>query len=364
MLDPASGIAAASIGADELKRAAGMGAAGISIQVPALSGARGYRISIPAAALTDGKAALEIRTAAGIVTLPAEMLKGYGDPASGTVELEIARIQGAASPSGVRITLSAAGKSLLWRGKLQAVGVKLPYSAGVEQSAHPQRITVRMSDEKGIAAAVPTARYRAGSGTVEFQTSLLGDFQIEYVVKEFKDTVHLTWAAEAIDALAAKGIIRGTGAEVFTPAANVRRADFVLMLVKALGLRGEAGASFADVPAGSYYEEEAAIAKSLGIAAGREDGSFDPMAPISRQEMMAMAARALNLAGRPLPEASVSDLDGYNDRFAVAAYAAEAAAALVKAGLLRGDGSSLNPAGLTTRAEAAVLIYRLYAWMD
>lgn len=363
MLDPASGIAAASIDAAELRRAAGQGAADISIQVPALSGAKGYRISIPAAALTDGKAALEIRTAVGIATLPAEMLKGYGNLASGTVELEIARIQGVSSQTGVRIALSADGKSLLWRGKLQAVGVKLPYSASVEESAHPQRVTVRLTDERGIAAAVPTARYRAGAGSVEFQTSLLGDFRIEYVVKEFKDTARLTWAAEAIDALAAKGVIKGTGAELFTPSANVRRADFVLMLVRALGLRGEAAASFTDVPAGSYYEEEAAIAKSLGIATGREDGSFDPMAPITRQEMMALAFRALKLAGKPVPPAA-AELDGYADRSLVAAYAAEAAAALVQAGLLRGDGSGLNPAGLTTRAEAAVLIYRLYGWMD
>jgi beta-glucosidase len=34
---------------------------------------------------------------------------------------------------------------------------------------------------------------------------------------------------------------------------------------------------------------------------------------------------------------------------------------MIKAGIVKGDGNSLNPLGKATRAEAAVMIYRLYS---
>jgi hypothetical protein len=44
----------------------------------------------------------------------------------------------------------------------------------------------------------------------------------------------------------------------------------------------------------------------------------------------------------------------------VADYAADSIAALVKEGLIVGGGGKVNPLGNTTRAEAAVFLYRIY----
>jgi endo-1,4-beta-xylanase len=44
----------------------------------------------------------------------------------------------------------------------------------------------------------------------------------------------------------------------------------------------------------------------------------------------------------------------------VAGYALEAAGAFINAGLIEGDGALLRPRDPLTRAEAAVLLYRIY----
>jgi hypothetical protein len=44
----------------------------------------------------------------------------------------------------------------------------------------------------------------------------------------------------------------------------------------------------------------------------------------------------------------------------VAAYAVNDAASVVREGLIVGSGGNVNPLGNTTRAEAAVFLYRIY----
>lgn len=60
------------------------------------------------------------------------------------------------------------------------------------------------------------------------------------------------------------------------------------------------------------------------------------------------------------PVNSTSLLDKYNDRSEIAVYAAEKIASLVKQGLIVGCQDRLNPSNRTTRAEAAVFLYRIY----
>ncbi|MFS0724991.1 S-layer homology domain-containing protein [Paenibacillus sp. 1P07SE] len=51
-----------------------------------------------------------------------------------------------------------------------------------------------------------------------------------------------------IEELAARGIIHGTAEDTFTLHALVKRADFVLMLMRLLEPAGEAGEPFMDDP--------------------------------------------------------------------------------------------------------------------
>lgn len=183
----------------------------------------------------------------------------------------------------------------------------------------------------------------------------------------FDDIGGYPWARQAIEALAEKGIVNGVGDGRFAPERRVTRADFVLLLVRALGLTAESGAGadsgdrFADVRPGDYYYEAIEAAAGLGLAQGGGDGRFAPRADISRQDMMVLLERALRLAGK-LPEleagAAADGLGAFKDADRVAGYAAPAIAALVQSGIVQGSGGSLLPQGGATRAEAAVLLFR------
>ena len=53
-------------------------------------------------------------------------------------------------------------------------------------------------------------------------------------------------------------------------------------------------------------------------------------------------------------------LDKFSDKGDIAGYAANSLATLVKEGLIAGSEDKLNPHADTTRAEAAVFLYRIY----
>lgn len=150
----------------------------------------------------------------------------------------------------------------------------------------------------------------------------------------------------------------------FLPEQSVTRADFASLLVRLLGLSGAAGgntAGFADVQPEDYFYGELITAKQHGLINGQPDGYFHPQEPVSRQDMFVMTVRALKAAGILQGDSAASSaLSSFADRAEIASYAAGDIAVLAEAGFIKGDaGGQLNPSKLSTRAEAAVLIYRI-----
>ncbi len=163
------------------------------------------------------------------------------------------------------------------------------------------------------------------------------------------------WAKEAITSLYSRQIVSGVGPNSFMPAAPIKRGDFTLMLVKAFNLQADPVENFEDVDLNSYYYNAIAIVKALGIAHG-SNNQFDPEASISRQDAMVLLVGTLNYLGKGLAVGNDSDLARFADQNEIADYARVAAATLVKAGIISGNGNSLNPLGNTTRAEMAVIL--------
>ncbi|OCT15567.1 hypothetical protein A8709_15960 [Paenibacillus pectinilyticus] len=175
----------------------------------------------------------------------------------------------------------------------------------------------------------------------------------------FNDLDDFDWAVDAIQELASKGIVNGTGDRLFSPAAAVTRADFVVLLMRALGLKGTDGASFDDIQAGSYYEQPVAAARTLGIVQGDEGNQFHPTASITREDMMVLTDRALRASNHFSAATRPSALTDFNDVPAISDYAVESVAILVGMGLVHGYDNGLHPKETTNRAQAAVLIYNL-----
>lgn len=88
------------------------------------------------------------------------------------------------------------------------------------------------------------------------------------------------------------------------------------------------------------------------------DGRFGVGEAISREDMAVMVYRAIGETGVSLP-----GNDGertFDDEAAIADYARKAVSGLAGAGIVNGKhGNVFDHAGTTTRAEAAVLLYRL-----
>ena len=173
---------------------------------------------------------------------------------------------------------------------------------------------------------------------------------------KFTDLGNHIWAEDSINTLAADGIIKGTSASTFSPANNITRADFALLLVRAFGLKSEDTENFADVSASDYFAPELAIAHNTGIVNGIGDNKYAPKNTITRQDMMVIVYRALQKLNVGF---GIYDEPQYKDFTSVAEYAKPAVSTLIGAGLVNGKSGLIAPTDYTTRAEVAVLIRRI-----
>ena len=174
----------------------------------------------------------------------------------------------------------------------------------------------------------------------------------------FTDMGNHSWAASSVDFLSKSGVVTGVDNKHFGPEKPITRGDFVLMLYRAFNMKSSGKVSFSDVPQNSYYAEAVAAAKALGIATG-SNGKFNPGAPLTRQDAMVLIQRTMSATGRPLVAGDTSTLNSFTDRNRVSEYAANAVAALVRSGLIKGDDGKLNPNASISRAEMAVLLHRV-----
>lgn len=344
----------------------------VIILVPKAKEANAYASVFPAAVLTSGDATkkIEIVTELGKVSVTGNMLTSVDVEGAQSVSLILAKADTNGVNSAVKsqigkrpvvdLYVSINGTRII-RSKSEApVTVEMPYTPTAAELAEPEYFVVWYIDEAGRAAAVPTGQYDSATGRVTFTTTHFGRYAVAYVKKSFSDIGEYSWARKAIEVMASKGVINGTSETTFNPSADITRADFVLLLVKALGLSVRTQSNFADVSSSAYYAEALATAKALGITTGVGNNNFNPKGKITREDMMVLAAKAMNVAGKPLEKGSDSELRGYSDSAQISRYALLDVAALIKAGIIKGSGNSIHPKGTASRAEVAVIIYNLY----
>ncbi|WP_051775129.1 S-layer homology domain-containing protein [Paenibacillus tyrfis] len=178
--------------------------------------------------------------------------------------------------------------------------------------------------------------------------------------KTFRDTAG-HWAQADVELLASKLVVLGTSEEHFAPDKDVTRAEFASLLVRSLGLPlSETAAPFKDVQAGDWFYGAVGTAVKAGLIEGFEDGTFQPEARITREQMAVMIARALKAADTAPKAGHAAALDAFRDKNAVSSWAKEALSQSLDTGLMNGmTESTLEPASHATRAQAAVMLKRL-----
>jgi triacylglycerol lipase len=175
----------------------------------------------------------------------------------------------------------------------------------------------------------------------------------------FTDMPADRWSYPYIKQLYDAGVVSGTSATTFEPTANVTRAQFVTMIAGLAGadVSGYASGPFDDVQAGSWYAPYVNWAAASGIVSGTSATTFDPAAEISRQDMAVMLYNYAQQAGVQLDQTTVTP---FTDESSIAAYALPAVQALHSAGVISGmpDGS-FQPQATTTREQACVVLCAL-----
>lgn len=339
------------------------------LNVPAIPGVKAYTMEIPASTLSGsrGEGTLTFSTEMGSIAIPDNMLSGINGKEAG---ITIGQGDKSSLPDEVKtaigdrplvqFTLTLDGAQTGWNNPGAPVTVSVPYTPTAPELADPEHIVVWHLDGSGNVVPVPNGRYHPATRTVTFITTHFSHYAVAYVHKTFGDLGSVEWARKPIEVMASKGIINGASKDTFSPAASITRADYLILLVKTLGLKADFDGNFDDVQPGVYYYEAVGIARELGIAAGSGNKRFNPQENISRQDMMVLTARALEKFKELKAAGDTTVLDKFSDRGDIAGYAAESLATLVEEGLISGDRDKLNPRAQTTRAEAATFLYRIY----
>ncbi|KLA32134.1 S-layer homology domain-containing protein [Bacillus cereus] len=170
----------------------------------------------------------------------------------------------------------------------------------------------------------------------------------------FKDVPKEHWSAKAINAMAAQGIIVGTGNGIFGFGDDVTRAQVATFMVKAKGIEaGSTKTPFTDVPESSIYAKFIAAAEANKIMAGLGDNKFGPDEKLTRAQMAQLLVNAYGFKADEENKQTFSDIDGLS--WATAKSSIETLASL---GIVSGEGEGkYNPNGVVTREQAAQFIY-------
>jgi len=185
-------------------------------------------------------------------------------------------------------------------------------------------------------------------------------YSVIWYPREFTD-VENHWAREAVNDMGSRMVISGVGNDMFEPGRDITRAEFAAIMVRALGLKpGTANEIFSDVKATEWYGGYIETAYEYGIISGYGNGKFGPNDKITREQAMAMTARAMKITGLKV-ELADGELDktlaAFTDSGSAADYAKPAIAACVKTGIVSGKGNNLAaPKDNITRAEVAVIV--------
>ncbi|HQD27731.1 S-layer homology domain-containing protein [Acetivibrio saccincola] len=347
------------------------------LNVERVLGAKSYVIEIPTDLLSynDLVHKILITTEFGNIEMPSNFFsqKGVSDKIinSATVSFSIktSDLEGLdediKNKIGIRpvveIDIMADGELIQWNSPLIPIKVSIPYMPLEEPENYEFIVVWHINKGTGGIMPVTSGKYQTYPvGAVEFMTNNFGKFAVAYNYKTFDDISSYSWAKNQIEVLASKGVISGMSETTFAPGEDIKRADFIILLIKSLGLYCEFESNFSDVSPESYYYEYVGMAKELGITSGVGNNMFKPLEKITRQDMMVLTANALKIAGKISDTGNESDISKFSDKDKIASYAVEGVATLVKKGIVVGSGNIINPLGNATRAELAAIIYKIY----
>lgn len=216
------------------------------------------------------------------------------------------------------------------------------------------------ADNDAIIATL-RAEYKANNGKITLDLTERCTYDYTTPFTDVKDA----WYTPYIESAYSLGLIKGMTPTTFEPETELTRGMFVTLLWRAAGEREvEEASTFTDVNEKRYYSTAIAWAQDHEYVKGVTDTTFEPDAPITREQLVTILYRvALGMDDAK----TADDLTAFSDAKAVSKYATDAMKWAVSVKVIEGDKNgnvlTLNPQGNTTRAEAATIMSRFVLLM-
>ncbi|HHW48372.1 MAG TPA: hypothetical protein GXX14_07125 [Clostridiaceae bacterium] len=220
-------------------------------------------------------------------------------------------------------------------------------------------------DNSKVLTFAPSIFEKSGDGNkaiIKYRGN--GKFTVIYLCLTFED-IQNHWSRKNVEKLATRQIVFGKGNGNYHPDEYVTRAEFAVMITRALGITEEEGTEdFEDVN-DEWFAEDIRTAFKAGLINGSGDGRFYPQKYILRQDMAIMIYNALTFVGIDVEIEDVEAcLSKFSDAEMIDDYAKHAAAVCTNTGIIIGrDKGDFDPHANATRAEAAAIIERMLQYL-
>ncbi|MEE0548387.1 MAG: S-layer homology domain-containing protein, partial [Peptococcaceae bacterium] len=132
-----------------------------------------------------------------------------------------------------------------------------------------------------------------GDGTYTFKmptskVTVKATFTKDLVTLPFIDVHPDDWFYDPVCYVYSQGLMTGTSATTFEPNTSLSRAMLVAVLHRLEGSPQASAGDFTDVADGDWYAQAVNWAASVGVVNGFDDGTFQPNAAITREQMAAI----------------------------------------------------------------------------
>lgn len=173
----------------------------------------------------------------------------------------------------------------------------------------------------------------------------------------FEDLEGYEWAYEQIISLATNNIVSGVGDNKFEPGKNIKREEFIKMIVSALNLTLDNYSDlFDDVEEDNWFAKYVVTAKNYNICQGVSERIFGSGRELSRQDMAVLLFNVL----KDKEVVSKKERTVFEDDNEISDYAKQAVYFMQEKGIMNGkENNHFDPKAPAKRAEVAVVIYSL-----
>lgn len=230
-------------------------------------------------------------------------------------------------------------------------------------------MTVTLPAEKELASVLLThpngsenwgGQYDAVNQTLSFDAPYTGEYTVLNEEINLSDIDSLDEETQqAIRFMVSKGYLSASDGN-FDPLGTLTRYDFSEALVRMFYAQQDGlTTTFTDVPQDSLYYPYIASGETKGIIHGYDDATFRGDNEVLIEEVIALCSRTLMEKKSFLAPENAADYLHFVDTAQIPNWAKQEIAFAVREGLID-DGGILQPAYEINRADAALILYRLF----